>query len=174
MVVDGEQCPLCQGARGDADLQRVEVWSDPLWRLTVSLAAEVPGFAYLEPRRHISDISALDGPEASTLGVVLATVASALKEVTAAELVYVYVFGGGIPHLHLHLAPHRDGDALSANMIKGELVERRLPSGAVEYVSDEFPPLPAATLSAVAARLHDRLAGGAGGRSPADWEGERP
>lgn len=169
------QCPLCRGVSNDAELERVEVWSDALWRLTVSLAAEVPGFAYLEPRRHITDITALDGREAETLGAVLAAVAAALKEVTEAELVYVYIFGGGIPHLHLHLAPHRDGDALSANMIKGELVERRLPSGATEYVSEDFPPLPAATLLAVAARVRERLArADSGGRSPAAPGGERP
>jgi diadenosine tetraphosphate (Ap4A) HIT family hydrolase len=172
---DTVQCPLCRAARSDAELERVEVWSDALWRLTVSLTAEVPGFAYLEPRRHIPDITALDGPEAETLGVVLAAVASALKEVTEAELVYVYVFGGGIPHLHLHLAPHHDSDALNANMIKGELVERRLPSGATDYVSEDYPPLPAATLLAVAARVRERLArAGATGRSPAGKDGERP
>lgn len=160
-------CPLCRGSACDAELSRVEVWSDQLWRLTVSLAAEVPGFAYLEPRRHIPDSTALDGDEAQTLGPVLASAATALKEATGAELVYVYVFGEGIPHVHRHLAPHRESDALNTNMIRGELVERRLPSGASEYVSAEFPVLPKRSLMAVARRVRERLAEEAAGRNAA-------
>jgi len=41
----------------DHALMRTEVWSDDLWRLTASEASEVAGFSYLEPRRHIADIS---------------------------------------------------------------------------------------------------------------------
>ena len=61
-------CILCRGAAGDADLQRLQVWEDAHWRLTVSLEAEVAGFSYLEPRRHISHITDLDGEEARTFG----------------------------------------------------------------------------------------------------------
>ena len=42
------------------------------------------------------------------------------------EVVYVYIFGDGVPHLHLHLAPHRPGDALNDQMIRGEIVEEKL------------------------------------------------
>ena len=61
-------CPACRGAEGDPELHRMEVWSDDLWRLTTSLSAEVVGFSYLEPRRHIVAITAIDGDEARTLG----------------------------------------------------------------------------------------------------------
>ena len=40
-------------------------------------------------------------------------VSRALRDETGSDLVYVYVFGGGIPHLHLHLTPHHPGDALN-------------------------------------------------------------
>ena len=163
-MADEPVCPLCRGAAADAELDRVEVWSDGLWRLTVSLTAEVAGFAYLEPRRHIADISRLDGAEAATLGPVLASCSRALKELSGAELVYVYVFGGGIAHLHLHLAPHRVGDALNEQMIRGEVVERRLESGMTEYLSAEFPPLPRAELAAFAERVRERLGGGGAAR----------
>jgi diadenosine tetraphosphate (Ap4A) HIT family hydrolase len=165
-MADETACPLCRGPAADAELDRVEVWSDPLWRLTVSLVAEVAGFAYLEPRRHIADLSQLDGAEAATLGPVLARCSRALKELANAELVYVYVFGGGIPHLHLHLAPHHRGDALNEQMIRGEVVERQLESGMVEYLSADFPPLPRAQLTAFAERVSERLGGGAGTPPP--------
>lgn len=152
------RCALCDGPVGDAELLRVQVWEDRLWRLTTSIEGYVPGFSFLEPKRHIPHVTDLDGEEAATLGAVLAHVTSALKEVTGAELVYVYVFGGGIPHVHLHLAPHRGGDALNTQMIRGEVVSRPLPSGAGVIESLDFPALPEAELQQVADRVRMRLA----------------
>ena len=150
-------CILCRGVAGDTELRRLQVWEDSHWRLTASLEAEVPGFSYLEPKRHIPHITDLDGEEARTFGEVLARVARALRDETGAELVYVYVFGGGVPHLHVHLAPHRAGDALSSQMIRGEIVVERLESGAGRQISKEFPPLPEDELRAVAYRVQRRL-----------------
>ena len=42
----------------------------------------------------------LDGQEAATLGSTLARVTRTLKSVTGADLVYVYVFGERVAHLH--------------------------------------------------------------------------
>ena len=150
-------CVICRGRQGDGELHRVEVWEDPLWRLTTSLESEVPGFSYLEPKRHIPHITDLDGREATTLGTVLGRVAGGLREATKADLVYLYVFGGGIPHLHIHLAPHREGDALNAQMIRGVVVEEKLPSGATRIVSKEFPPLGERDLGDLADRIRARL-----------------
>ncbi|MGA7847425.1 MAG: HIT family protein [Thermoplasmata archaeon] len=135
-------CILCRGASGDTELGRVQVWEDSLWRLSMATEGEVPGFSYLEPKRHVPHITDLEGEEARTLGSTLALVTRALKEAAEAEVVYVYVFGGGIPHLHLHLAPHRAGDPLNDRMIRGEVTETHLPNGATAFVSAEFPPLP--------------------------------
>jgi diadenosine tetraphosphate (Ap4A) HIT family hydrolase len=117
------ECALCQGPGSDAELNRVEVWSDELWRLSTSVGPGDPtlGFSYLEPKRHVPHIEDLDGAEAATFGAVIARCCRALKDATGAELVYVYVFGGGIPHLHVHLAPHTEGDALNDALLKGEL-----------------------------------------------------
>ena len=150
-------CPMCRGAAADQELERVEVWQDAQWRLTVSLASEVPGFAYLEPKRHIAFITDLDGDEAVTFGAVLAASTRALKEVTGAQIVYVYIFGDGVPHLHVHLAPHSAGDALNDQMIRGEVEEQKLPSGMTRIVSRAFPALPRARLMEIAARVRDRL-----------------
>ena len=134
------------------------VWQDDLWRLTTSYASETPGFSYLEPKRHIPDITQLDGAEAATFGLTLARVTAALRVETGAELVYIYVFGGSVPHLHLHLAPHLTGDALNDAMIRGEMVTKTLPSGLELIESKDFPPLPQAELRALAERLRKRLA----------------
>lgn len=132
----------------------MQVWEDGLWRVTTSIAGDpVAGFSYLEPKRHIPYITDLDGDEALTFGPVMARVTVALKEATGAEVVYVYVFGEGITHLHVHLAPHRDGDGLNDQMVKGTVVEERLPSGATLLVSRDYPPLPDEELRGAADRI---------------------
>ena len=135
----------------------MQVWEDDLWRLTMSLEAEVLGFCYLEPKRHIPHVTDLDGEEARAFGSVLAQASSALKAETAASVVYLYVFGEGVPHLHVHLAPHHDRDALNANMIRGPLEQRPLPSGATALISPEFPALPQSQQRAAAKGVARRL-----------------
>ncbi len=159
MGTPAPDCALCRGPDGDPELGTGRGLARHLWRLTMSVESEVLGFAYLEPLRHIPYITDLDGPEAASLGAVLARTTATLKEATGAELVYLYVFGGGIPHLHIHLAPHRTGDALNTQIIRGEVVEERLPSGAGRITSLEFPPIPAEELRAAAERVRELLAG---------------
>jgi diadenosine tetraphosphate (Ap4A) HIT family hydrolase len=151
-------CVICAGREGDESLNRIEVWRDALWRLTLSLDAEVLGFAYLEPIRHIASIADLDGSEAHSFGATIARASKVLKQAAGAELVYVYIFGDGVAHLHVHLAPHREGDALSSQMIRGEIVSEKLPSGFERFVSREFPPLPEAEQRRVAEKVRRGLA----------------
>lgn len=150
-------CILCEGSVADERLGVVEIWQDALWRVTMSYTSETPGFSYLEPKRHITDITRLDGPEAESLGPTLARVTAALRDETKAERVYIYVFGDGVAHLHLHLAPHQPGDALNSQIIRGEVVERQLPSGVTIIESKDFPPLPEADLRGLAERVRLRL-----------------
>jgi diadenosine tetraphosphate (Ap4A) HIT family hydrolase len=157
--VADERCPLCDVPAVDASMGRVEVWRDALWRLTTSVGPgdPTPGFSYLEPLRHIRFVHELDGEESTTFGPVVARCAAALKEATSAELVYMYIFGGGIPHLHVHLAPHVAGDALNDSILRGEFEERPLPSGAVRLVSKDFPDVAVDELVRVAHRVRELL-----------------
>lgn len=152
-----QNCAICRGTAGDAELDRVQVWEDRLWRLSMSTSGYTTGFAYLEPKRHIPHISDLDGEEATGFGQVMARVTSALRAAAEAELVWVYIFGGGIAHLHVHLAPHREGDALSSQMIRGEVVMEPLPSGAGRIVSRDFAELPAEEIRRVIDRTTELL-----------------
>jgi diadenosine tetraphosphate (Ap4A) HIT family hydrolase len=154
-----EACVLCRGSDGDAELGRVQVWEDDLWRLTTSVhpSETIAGFSFLEPKRHVPDITALDGPEADTFGTVIGRVTAALKAVTRCDLVYVYIFGGHVDHLHVHLGPHREGDALNDAMIRGAYSEEQLPSGAVAITSTDFPSVPEDELRATAAAIRTRL-----------------
>jgi len=124
----------------DGALMRTEVWSDNLWRLTTAEVTEVAGFSYLEPRRHITDLTDLSGPEAASLGTTLAKASNAIKTATGADLVYVYIFGDDIPHFHVHLAPHRyNSSPLVSDMIKGAKSKSHLPDGTEVWSSDRYP-----------------------------------
>jgi diadenosine tetraphosphate (Ap4A) HIT family hydrolase len=144
---------------GDAELGREQVWEDALWRLTTSIGPGdvTPGFSYLEPKRHIRSVADMDGEEAATFGPVLARCASALRAAAGTHLVYVYIFGDHIPHMHAHLAPHVEGDALNGSMIKGELEERELPSGAIALISKDYPEIDEDRLRAVVQRARQLL-----------------
>jgi len=136
-------CPLCAGKDMDDALMRTEVWSHELWRLLTNRVGEVAGFSYLEPKRHISDITKLEGDEAATFGKVIADASTAIKDATGADLVYVYIFGDAVPHLHVHLAPRRDdASPLVSDMIKGNRHKVHLPSGEEVWASDRYPLQP--------------------------------
>lgn len=150
-------CILCDPVRAGAELMREVVWEDELWRLSTARYGAVPGFSYLEPKRHIPHITDLDGPEAATFGSVMARTTTALRTATGADLVYVYVFGGGIPHLHVHLAPHREGDALNSAVLRGELTFEKLPNGATVMRSAQFPPRPESVMRAAANAIRSAL-----------------
>jgi len=152
-------CALCRGPDADAELDRVEVWRDDLWRLSMSLRGPTLGFGYLEPLRHVPHLADLEGREAETFGPVIARATAVLQEATSAGLVYAYVFGGGIPHLHVHLAPNVPEGVLSTAVIGGAVRERKLPSGASEIQSLDHPDLPDDQLAAVIDRVRQRMAG---------------
>jgi diadenosine tetraphosphate (Ap4A) HIT family hydrolase len=78
------------------------------------------GFCYLEPKRHVPFITDLEGREAAEFGRVLSRAARAIKSAAGAKLVYVYIYGDHIPHLHVHLAPHRDGDIFVNDVVRSE------------------------------------------------------
>lgn len=146
-------CAICQGPDADAELDRVEVWRDATWRLSMSRHGPTLGFAYLEPIRHVPYLTDLAGEEAATFGAVLARASTVLREASEAALVYAYVFGGGIPHFHIHLAPNEPAGVLNTALIEGRIEERKLPSGATDIISLDHPDLPEAQVAAVIERV---------------------
>jgi diadenosine tetraphosphate (Ap4A) HIT family hydrolase len=152
-----ERCLLCLGSDGDPIFERLQVWEDGLWRLTVSLDAEIAGMSYLEPKRHIPHITDLDGEEARTLGIVLGKVSKSLRAATGANQVFLHVFGGHINHLHFFLVPHRPGDGAAARIVEGEYeIERRI-GGATRWGSRVYPKLARKDLESVAERIRTLL-----------------
>ena len=70
---------------------------------------------------------------------------------------YAYVFGGGIPHLHVHLAPNTPEGVLNTALVQGEVDEHKLPSGATEIVSRDHPDLPDQAVAAVIDRARELM-----------------
>jgi diadenosine tetraphosphate (Ap4A) HIT family hydrolase len=124
----------------------------------MSRSGSTLGFAYLEPIRHIPYLADLDGPEAATFGPAIARACAALRQASGARLVYAYVFGGGIPHLHVHLAPNAPEGVLNTALITGEVEEHKLPSGAGEIISKDHPDLPEEAVAAVIDRARELMA----------------
>lgn len=153
-------CFLCAGSSMDHALMVEEVWGDDLWRLTTVRVGELAGYSYLSPRRHIPYLTDLDGDEAATLGGVIAMASNAIRDETGAELVYAYVFGGGVDHFHVHLAPHREpGSPLIDDPIKGAKHMTHLPSGEEVWSSDRYPLQPQGIMSAAIEGIRARLSG---------------
>jgi diadenosine tetraphosphate (Ap4A) HIT family hydrolase len=151
-------CAICAGPARDGELDRLEVWRDDHWRLSMSRHTATLGFSYLEPLRHIPFVADLDGPEAATFGPAIARASAAIREASGAPLVYAYVFGGGIPHLHVHLAANLPDGVLNTNIISGEVEERKLPSGATEITSKDHPDVPEDEVAAVIERTRELMA----------------
>lgn len=59
--------------------------------------------------RHAPGLGDLTDDEAASVGRLVSRVARALREVAGAEHVYSFVFGDGVPHLHVVLAPRYPG-----------------------------------------------------------------
>jgi len=67
------------------------------------------------------------------------------------------VFGGGIPHLHVHLAANAPEGVLNTAIISGPIEERKLPSGASEIISADHPDLPGEEVAAIIERVRELL-----------------
>jgi diadenosine tetraphosphate (Ap4A) HIT family hydrolase len=120
-----EICPFCADEQSrpgglHPDVPLALAWADSRWRLFADLTAESIGRCLLAPRRHVASVTGLEPGEASQLGPTLARLMAALQAETSAQAVYLYAFDH--PHLHIHLAPHRPGDALSTQIVKGSEV----------------------------------------------------
>jgi hypothetical protein len=66
---------------------------------------EVPGWLFLELRRHADGPMGMETAEAGELGGLLARLSAAIAGATGAERVYVIAFGELYPHFHLVLLP---------------------------------------------------------------------
>jgi len=63
------------------------------------------GWLVVETKRHVADLGELTDDEARAVALMTARAARVLRANGGAEHTYSFVFGDGVPHLHVHVVP---------------------------------------------------------------------
>lgn len=100
-----ERCEICEREASPEEPLGGWVLRTPGWSACVAPGFEVPGWLFLELRRHAEGPMAMNEAEAAELGPLLVRVSGAILAATVAERVYVLAFGELFPHFHLLLLP---------------------------------------------------------------------
>lgn len=100
-----ETCPLCARELSTDEPPGGWVHRSGLWSAGVAEGFEVPGWLFLQLRRHAEGPMAMAPDEAGELGGLLVELTAAIQAVTGAEKVYVAAYGEAFPHFHLVLHP---------------------------------------------------------------------
>ncbi|MDP9072163.1 MAG: HIT family protein [Actinomycetota bacterium] len=100
-----EDCEICQREASSEEPPGGWVLRSEHWSACVAPGFEVPGWLFLQLRRHGDGPMAMETAEAAELGGLLARLSGAVQGATGAERVYVLAFGELYPHFHLLLVP---------------------------------------------------------------------
>lgn len=98
-------CELCDRESSDEEPAGGWVLRTDRWSAYVAPGFEVPGWLFLELRRHAEGPMAMDDAEAADFGGLVRDLSAAIQAATGAERVYVLAFGELYPHFHVVLAP---------------------------------------------------------------------
>lgn len=110
------ECPFCEIVdRDDPDVR--EVYRDENVVAFFPTEPAVLGHTLVIPRRHVPDIWSLSTDEATRLSAVVLRLAEAIRAAVLPEGLNVIQSNGAaatqtIPHLHVHLVPRYEGDAM--------------------------------------------------------------
>lgn len=101
-------CLVCRKHRGELAPPGGAIYEDGL--IYVSHAGlfgdekeHFLGHVFVESRRHVAGLADLTDEEAQAIGRYTSRVARALMETLDMEHVYSFVFGDGVPHVHVHV-----------------------------------------------------------------------
>lgn len=111
------------------------------------------GYVFVETKRHVKGLGELADDEAAAIGLLVNAVSAALRETESAEHVYSYVYGDGVPHLHVHLQARYPNTPM-------EFWPRRSGDTAITVDLSGWPDAPrgdAAAVRAITARLHQSV-----------------
>lgn len=110
---EGVDCFICEKHRQGDEAQGGVLFEDELVYVGHVHALNGPtayrGYLMVEPKRHAPRLGGLTDEEAEAIGRVTNRVARIQREILGAEHVYSFVYGDGVPHLHVHLAPRYPG-----------------------------------------------------------------
>ncbi len=106
-------CFICEKHQQGDEAQGGVLFEDKLVYVghihAVNGPAAYRGYLMVEPKRHAPGLGDLTDEEAEAVGRMTNRVARLQREMLGAEHVYSFVYGDGVPHLHVHLAPRYPG-----------------------------------------------------------------
>lgn len=107
----GSACLLCDPTPGPTigASRAAEVASWEHWILTVFPGFDVPGWYFLQSRRHVTQLDELDAGEQMSLGPALSSAVGSIRSSLPCDKVYVQRFGESYPHWHMLLCAVPDG-----------------------------------------------------------------
>ena len=98
-------CEICERESADEEPAGGWVLRTDLWSVCVGPGFEVPGWLFVELRRHVDGPMGMDDAEAAELGGLIRDLTVAIQSATGAERVYLMAYGEMYPHFHVLLAP---------------------------------------------------------------------
>ncbi|MEU4621007.1 HIT family protein [Actinoplanes sp. NPDC023801] len=145
-----EECLICAKHRGEGSLGGIRVWEDEhslvFHRPVDASGTTMPGYLFVESRRHVPYLADLTDVEAAAIGRVVRRAAEALRAEVDAEFVFSAVAGMSHAHFHQHLFVRHRGTPAEYGWMAG----------------DQWPGVPRSTAPAIAelcVRLRPYLAG---------------
>lgn len=98
-------CELCRRESSEEEPPGGWVLRSDLWSAGIGPGFEVPGWLFLQLRRHAEGPMGMDDAEAAELGPLLSRLSAGIQAATGAERVYTVAFGEVYPHFHMLLLP---------------------------------------------------------------------
>ncbi|MEU7138806.1 HIT domain-containing protein [Nocardia sp. NPDC046473] len=108
----GSECAICAKHRGVGPLVGPVLFENELVIVThrpLDQGSPVPGYLFVETRRHTPTVATLTDPEAAAIGVAVTRAALALQQELAPEFVFSAITGRSVAHFHQHVFARPDG-----------------------------------------------------------------
>lgn len=102
----GESCLICDKHRGVGRLVGPVVFANELVVVSHRPLTEgrpVPGYLFVETRRHVATVADLTASEAAEVGRAVSLAAHALRAALAPEYVFSAIAGRSVAHFHQHV-----------------------------------------------------------------------
>ncbi|KAA8884461.1 HIT domain-containing protein [Nocardia colli] len=102
----GSECAICAKHQGIGPLVGPVIFENDLIIVThrpLDQASPIPGYLFIETRRHTPTLATLTDPEAAAVGTAVTRAAQALQKELTPEHVFSAITGRTVPHFHQHI-----------------------------------------------------------------------
>jgi diadenosine tetraphosphate (Ap4A) HIT family hydrolase len=97
------QCLIC---KKHATQQDSYIHEDQYWIVShSSFSTQIPGYLYIEPKRHVEDWIDFTFEELSIVGPLIKRIETILRKLLPIERLYVVTISEAVRHIHFHIIP---------------------------------------------------------------------